>query len=216
MKTQTARIEPSSRWLLAGCLFLLLAGMAGTLRAAVAPQEVVRRASAQVLDRLRAEQDAFTAEPGRLYQLVDRVLLTHMDLERMSQWVLGKHWRRASEAERARFTREFRALLVRSYASALAGYSGQEVRVLPLREAGNAESVVVRTEITQPAGPAIPVNYSLHLRDGDWKAYDVSIDGISLVANYRASFGAEIRRHGVAGLIESLAAQNRQALNGGG
>ncbi len=215
MKTRTARIELFPRWLLAGCLFLLLAGMAGALRAAVAPQEVVRQASEAVLDRLRADKAAFEAEPARLYELVDRVLLTHMDFGRMSQWVLGKHWRRASEDERARFTREFRALLVRTYASALAGYSGQRVRILPVGGNDSGDTVVVRTEIAQPAGPAIPVNYSLHRRDGDWKAYDVSIDGISLVANYRASFTAEIRRHGVAGLIESLAAQNRQAMNGG-
>lgn len=192
-------------------LGMLLGVWTSVVSAGVSPQEVVRQASEQVLDKLQAEE-SIKNDPQRLYEVVDKVLLTHMDFRRMSRWVLGKYWRRTSAEQQARFVEEFRTLLVRTYATALAGYSGQEIHFLPLRE-DDEDRVTVRTEIEQPSGPAISVAYSLHNKDGDWKAYDVSIDGISMVANYRSTFSAEIRNGGVEHLIQSMAARNRQASN---
>ncbi|MFP5505123.1 MAG: phospholipid-binding protein MlaC [Gammaproteobacteria bacterium] len=186
--------------------------VAGTrVEAGLEPRELVRQASAQVLDALANEGDALSADPPRLYALVDTVLLQHMDFERMSRWVLGKHWRSATPEQRQRFVQEFRGLLVRTYATALAGYSGQRVEFIAERPGASPEEVVVRTEIHQAGSPPIPVNFSLYRRDGTWKAYDVQIDGISLVANYRTSFAAEVRNGGMEELIQSLAARNRQA-----
>ena len=103
---------------------------------------------------------------------------------------------------------EFRQLLVRVYAKALLNYSGQKIRYLPLRAGRRAGEVTVHTEVREAGGPPIPVNYRLYLKNGAWKVYDISIDGISLVANYRSSFAAEIRRKGVDSLIETLKARN--------
>ncbi|WJW75609.1 ABC transporter substrate-binding protein [Thiohalobacter sp. IOR34] len=210
--TGTAVVSRAGRhfiWL-AGLLLLGLLFMPRA-EAGLAPVDVVRAASSQVLERLESEGDALRQDPQRLYELVDHVLVEHMDFQRMSRWVLGKHWKRATPEQRQRFVEEFRTLLVRTYSSALLGYSGQQVKFLPLR-AANERQVTVRTEIEQPGGPSVPVHYSLYNRNGEWKAYDVIIDGVSLVANYRATFGAEVRRGGLEQLILSLAERNRQSL----
>ncbi len=198
----------------AAFLLLALFALGGQhAHAGVEPQELVRQASDRILATLNDESDLLAEDPQRLYQLVDEVLVNHMDFERMSRWVLGKHWKAANAEQRTQFVAEFRRLLVRTYAAALAGYSGQEVAYLPLRETRIDNEVVVRTEIHQPAGPPIPVHYNLYLRNGVWKAYDVRIDGISLVANYRATFGAEVRVAGIDALIQTLSARNQQALS---
>jgi phospholipid transport system substrate-binding protein len=197
-------------WLIA----LLLTGFVGTrAHAGIEPQEQIRQAAEQVLGALEREGGTLTRDPGRLYELVDAVLLEHMDFERMSRWVLGRHWKIATPEQQTRFVAEFRRLLVRTYATALASYGGQQVHYLPQREVSGATEAIVRTVIRQPAGPPIAVNYSLYSREGEWKAYDVQIDGISLIANYRATFAAEVRVGGLEALIHSLAARNRDALN---
>lgn len=200
---------------LLGAALLVLFALLGAPRMATAsdPQEVVRQASEQVLAELAREGATLSADPQRLYALVDAVLLEHMDFARMARWVLGKHWKAATPEQQARFVAEFRRLLVRTYATALAGYRGQRVEFLPRRDSVKADEAIVRAEILQPGGPAIPVQFNLHRSGAVWKAYDVSIDGISLVANYRASFGAEVRRGGLEGLINALAARNQQAFN---
>lgn len=177
------------------------------------PQDVVRQASAQVLTELERQGAELTGNPQRLYALVDTVLLRHMDFPRMARWALGKHWKTATPEQQARFVDEFRHLLVRTYATALAGYSGQRIEFLPQRSGAKPGEAVVRAEIRQAGGPVIPVQFSLYLKNGEWKAYDVTIDGISMVANYRASFAAEVRNGGLEALITALAARNQQALN---
>jgi phospholipid transport system substrate-binding protein len=129
----------------------------------------------------------------------------------MSRWVLGKHWREASEGQRVRFVEEFRSLLVRTYATALLEYSNQAVEVLPVRAAPDATDVVVRTEVRQPGAPPIPIQYSMNLEQGDWKVYDVTIDGISLVASYRSTFNAEASRGGLDRVIALLVERNQGA-----
>lgn len=200
--------------LLSGLALFLLAMMsAPRVSAGSDPQEVVRQASEQVLAELDHHGAAITADPRRLYSLVDSVLLQHMDFTRMSRWVLGKHWKTATPDQQARFSAEFRRLLVRTYATALAGYSGQHIQFLPQRDSGATDEAVVRLEIRQPGGPAIPVQFSLYRSGEAWKAYDVLIDGISLVANYRTTFGAEVRNGGIDALIQALAVRNQQAFN---
>lgn len=198
------------------CAAILVAGTllcTPSMSAGADPQDIVRQASEQVLNALESEGVELSGNPQRLYTLVDAVLLQHMDFQRMARWVLGKHWRTATPAQQARFVEEFRRLLVRTYATALAGYSGQRIEFLPQRDGATADEAVVRIEIHQPGGPSIPVQFSLYRNGIEWKAYDVTIDGISLVANYRASFGAEVRSGGVEKLINTLAARNQQAFN---
>lgn len=208
-QTDTRAAVPGRGRLLAGLVLgvsLLLPGLAA---AGAGPRQVVKTTADQVLQALT--QHAGNHHPGELYQLVDRIVIPHMDFQRMSRWVLGRYWRRATPDQRTRFVRGFRNLLVRTYTTALAQYHGQTIDYEPVNLSGGARDVTVHTKIRQTGGPPIPVAYRLHNEHGDWKAYDVIIDGMSLVANYRSTFAAQVRRGGVEGLIRQIAARNQQA-----
>jgi phospholipid transport system substrate-binding protein len=160
----------------------------------------------QILQERRAEIDA---NPGLIYELVNKVIVPKFDFERITQYAMGRYWRRAKESERQALIEEFQRLLVRTYAKALLNYSGQEIRILPLRPGSGGGRILVQTMVSAPGGPTIPVNYQMHLRGGDWMVYDVIIDGVSLVTNYRTSFAQEIRRGGILGLLRTLRSRNR-------
>jgi len=203
-------VSRTRRTLHAGLVTLALLGVGAPALAVLGPEELVRQTSEQVLSRLRADREGLQKSPAKIYGLIEELVLPHFDFERMSRLVLGKYWRRANAAQRTRFTEEFRNLLVRTYGTALLQYTDEKIRYLPLRAETNATDVSVDTEILQPQGLPIPVQYSLALTDGEWKVYDVVIEGVSLVINYRGSFGDLVRDKGLDGLIERLAEKNRK------
>lgn len=174
------------------------------------PDVLVRQTSDRMLAVLKEQHDVIKAEPKRLYGLVDDIVLPHFDFERMARWVLGKHWRQASPQQQQAFVDQFRTLLVRTYGTALLEYSNQKINFLPSRIGADAKDVVVRTEVIKAGGPPIPISYSMIHKDDGWKVYDVTIDGISLVSNYRTTFATEIRTSGIDGLIQRLADRNAQ------
>jgi phospholipid transport system substrate-binding protein len=174
------------------------------------PESLVRQTSERMLGVLKEQRDVIKAQPARLYGLVDDIVLPHFDFERMSRWVLGKNWRQATPEQQQRFVVEFRNLLVRTYGTALLEYNDEQVRYLPLRMSADAREVNVRTEVQKPGGMPIPISYSMYRRDDGWKVYDVVIDGISLVSNYRTDFSAQIRSGGIDALIARLAERNAQ------
>lgn len=190
---------------------LLLFALAGPAPAAPDPQQLVQATTDKITAVLRAEQAEITRNPERLYAIVDEIVLPHFDFERMSSWVLGKYWRTATDAERKQFVQEFRDLLVRTYATALNDNYDRVIAMLPMRKKEGSDEVIVRTEVQQDSGFPIPIDYQMYLKDGNWKVFDVSVDSISLVSNYRTSFSKEIRDAGLPKLIEQLASRNRDA-----
>ncbi|MDH3948800.1 MAG: ABC transporter substrate-binding protein [Gammaproteobacteria bacterium] len=191
--------SPVRGWLLLLCLCLPLA-----VQAAIGPQELVQQTTEQTLSRLRSERVALQQNPDGIYDLVKEVITPHFDFVRISAWVLGKHWRTASKEQKLRFVRAFRTLLVRTYGVALLDYTEQEVRYLPLRDDPANGDVIVRSEVIQPNGDAVSLNYRLYQRNEMWKVYDISVDGISLVTNFRTSFATEIKQSSLDGLIQRL------------
>jgi len=167
----------------------------------------------RMLSQIEEDRQQINTNPRHVYDLVDEILIPHIDFERMSRWVLGKHWRRASSSEKQDFVEEFRKLIIRTYSTALLEYNGQEIRFLPVRDASDPNRASVRTEIRPNNGPMIPIAYDLYKNEvGEWKVYDVSIDGISLIANYRSSFGSQIRRTGsLKRIIQQMKARSQQA-----
>jgi len=141
------------------------------------------------------------------------MILPLFDFRFMSQSALGRFWRNASEGQREALTVEFRELLVRTYASALLDYSDQKVELLPVRYPPDATRVTIPTRLQAPGAPPIPIDYRLRLNGDKWLIYDVVIDGVSLVTNYRSQFAAEVRRGGVDGLIRTLASKNQRVGN---
>jgi phospholipid transport system substrate-binding protein len=158
---------------------------------------------------MRVDQEKVKADPDYLVEVAETYVAKHFDFERMSSWVLGKYWRKAKPDEKVRFTKEFRTLLVRTYAKALNDNYDKQIDMLPTRKKKGGKQVTVRTEVQQSAGFPIPINYKMYIKNDEWKVYDVSVDGISLVANYRTSFAKEIRKDGLDKLIARLAERNK-------
>lgn len=191
-------------------LLLLGTGSAALAQSQATPPDVlVRKTTQEVLSLLRAEGEQIKGDSQAIFQLIRKEVLPHFDFRLMSRLVLARHWRGAPEAQRERFVEEFRQLLVRTYGSSLSKYSGQEIRYLPLQSSGSKDQrVTVETEILQPGGPPIPLDYKLHRTESGWKVYDVTVDGASLVLNYRSQFSSQIKRHGLDGLIQRLGERN--------
>jgi phospholipid transport system substrate-binding protein len=173
------------------------------------PQALVKQASDDMLKALKDHEAELETNPDKIYELVESILMPHFDFEKMSKLALGKNWRVANDDQRVRFIEEFRLLLIRTYSTAMLEYTDEEIRFLPFRDDLSRKRVTVPMEVLQPAGPSIPMALSLYQNDEEaWKVYDVKIDGISLVTNYRSSFATEIRNGGMDKLIESLAERN--------
>lgn len=187
--------------------FLLLA--VAPLVAAQHPQQLIRQTTDRMLDALEENRVELERDKGILYDLIGDILAPHFDFQRISRYALGKYWRRADEAQRRAFTEEFRELLIRTYALALLNYSHQDIVYSPVHLPPGASRVRVATLVSPQDAPAVPIDYRLHLNHGQWKVYDVVIDGVSLVVNYRKSFSSQIARVGLDGLIDRLRHRNQ-------
>ncbi len=179
----------------------------------VSPHELVRETISRMLTAIREEQAAIEQDPDYLFELVSTIVLPYFDFERMSMWALGKNWRRATPDQRARFVEQFHTLLVHTYGSALSEYADEEIIYLPFVDDGKKGRVTVRTEIEQ-AGSTIPISYSMYNSHDGWKVYDVAISGVSLVTNYRSTFGTIIREKGMDSLIQQLSERNDRKTDG--
>lgn len=195
---------------------LMLFSMIGLSSFAVAeempaPQALVKASSDKMMKSLKDNKVQLDADPDLIYGLVTDVLMPHFDFGKMAKLALGKNWRALSDAQQVKFTEEFRLLLIRTYSTAMLEYSDQEIRFLPFRDDIKTKRVQVDMDIIQTGGPAIPMSLSLYQnQNDDWKVYDVKIDGISLVTNYRSTFATEIRNDGIDKLIERLASKNEK------
>ncbi len=191
---------------LAAALLLAITALYTALWAATAePREIVQETSDRVLEIINTKGKELENDPQARARLVDQILGPVVDFEIFSQLVLGTHWRTATPEQRTRFMDAFKGLLTRTYTKSLSDYAGTRVRVLPDRGEQRDDYRTVYTEIrTSESRPPLSVNYSFRFSDGQWKAYDLTIDGLSLVKNFRSSFGNEINRHGLDALIERL------------
>ncbi len=197
--------------LLATISFGCLISFCALAAAASSPWQIVQDTAQQTIQVLRANRAAIKQDPRKVYDLIDQILLPHFDFKVMSEWVLGLNWRKATPQQRQRFTHEFQTLLVDTYAKALRQYSNEEVIVEPMRPgAAKSNQAIVSTRIEGGRGAPIHIDYHM-LREGDdWKVYDLVIEHMDLVINYRDSFSEQIQNEGLDGLIASLAKHNSE------
>jgi phospholipid transport system substrate-binding protein len=181
------------------------------LAADTAPDVLARTTTQEVLAILKQDKDLKSGNLSKVYQLVEAKILPNFDFNRMTQLALGKHWPRASAMQKQALVTEFRNLLVRTYSSSLTAFTNQTVEFKPLAMKPGDTDVTVHSEIRQPGAQPIPIDYSMYLTAFGWKVYDVSIDNVSLVTNYRASFANTIREKGIDGLIKAMAEQTARA-----
>jgi phospholipid transport system substrate-binding protein len=177
------------------------------------PQQAIQVASAKLQDKL--QDKSFTKDFAKITQFVNEVIYPHTDFDKISSLVLGQIWKTATNDERERFKHEFQTLLVRTYSRAFVEFNDWSVRFLPIEMEDGATKVIVKTEVLQPGIQPIGVDYRMLLRDGEWKAYDIMIEGVSLVTNYRSTFSNEVQTKGsLNAVIEGLVKRNAEALAG--
>jgi len=182
--------------------------------AMTAPDVLAKTTTQEVLSILKTDKELKSGNLKKVYDLVEVKVLPHFDFDRMTQLAVGRYWQKASPEQKQVLVREFKNLLVRTYSSALAAFTNQTIEFKPLAMKPDDTDVTVKTEVKQPGGQPIPIDYSMYKTDFGWKVYDVSIDGVSLVINYRASFGNTIRQSGIDGLISMLEAKSNSLASG--
>ncbi len=192
-------------------LSMVLLVSAAPVRATEMPPDVlVKTTTEEVTTILKKDKGELANDKQKLYALIDAKVLPHFDFDQMTRLAVGRFWNTATPAQQQALIKQFRILLVRTYAGALAAFNNQVIEFKPFSMPSGATDVTVDTQVKQPGQQPIPINYSMKQEQGEWKVYDVSIDGVSLVLNYRGSFGSEIRQKGVNSLIQTLTARNAQ------
>ncbi|MEC4747990.1 ABC transporter substrate-binding protein [Methylomicrobium sp. Wu6] len=197
------------------CLFLMaLLPVSGAYsQDLLPPQQAIQDASDKLKNRL--QDQSFKNDFAKITQFVNEVILPHTDFDKISALVLGKLWKTASPDERERFKKEFQMLLVRTYSRAFLEFKEWSVRFLPIDMESGSNKVIVKTEVLQPGIQPVGVNYRMFLSEaGQWKVYDIMIEGVSLVTNYRTTFTNEVQQKGsLSAVIDGLAKRNTEALS---
>jgi len=174
------------------------------------PQALVKVTTEKMFAKLKAEKQKLDKNPALVYGLVSDIVLPHFDFISMSKWVLGKNWRSASRAQKIGFIKAFRELMVRTYSVALLEYTDSKITYKPLRDDVSKGNVTVKTQVETGKGEPVAINYSLHKKKKGWKVYDVSVEGVSLIANYRTTFASEVKQKGLDALIARLQKHNKK------
>ena len=189
----------------------LALGGASALAAEEAPEALIKRLSAEVLDGIRRDASIRSGDVSKIVLLVDRKIMPNVDFERMTASAIGPQWRQATPEQQKRLQEEFKTLLVRTYSGALAQVSDQTIVVKPLRAAADDKEVVVRTEV-RGRGDPIQLDYRLEKTPGvgsGWQIYNLNVLGVWLVETYRSQFAQEISSKGLDGLITVLRDRNK-------
>jgi phospholipid transport system substrate-binding protein len=175
-----------------------------------APDAMIRQLCDDVIVSIKQDSAIRAGDWSHIAALVETKIVPYFDFGRTTQIAMGRAWREATPQQREELTRQFKQLLIRTYAGALSNYSDQRIEVRPLRAKPQDDEVTVKSVIRQPGAEAIDIDYDLERGADGWKIFDVRVAGVSLVATYRTSFAEAVRNRGVQGLIELLAAKNRE------
>ncbi len=176
-----------------------------------APDALIKRLSVDVLDTIKADKSIRTGDTAKIVTLVDTRIMPNVNFQRMTASAVGPGWRQATPEQQKRLQDEFKILLVRTYAGALAQVNDQTIAMKPMRMAPEDKEVIVRTEIKGKGDP-IQLDYRLEKTPGvgaGWKIYNLNVLGVWLVETYRSQFAQQINAKGVDGLIDALAEQNK-------
>jgi phospholipid transport system substrate-binding protein len=177
------------------------------------PAQVVQTIADQLATAIEGHRAELKQNQEKLISVIDEVFLPHFDLDYASILVLGQHAREATPEQRERFAKAFYNSITHRYAEGLLNYTRGRVKVLPFNGDLNDKRTVVRTQVVLDDGKLVAIDYAFRKsRSGDWKAYDVIIEGISYVTNYRNQVDAEIRKVGIDKLISNLETRGEQAL----
>lgn len=196
-----------NKWLYVSalCLFssVALAGMT--------PDQLVKKTADDVIEVIKSDKEIQAGNQQKIFALTEEKILPNFDFEKVSRLVLGKNWTQATPEQKQVFQQEFKTLLLRTYATALSKYKNQVIEFRPFRMEAEADTATVKTAIQQQGGQPIEVDYTLSKKGEDWKVFDIVIEGVSLVTNYRSQFSQEIRTNGLDSLNKKLVEKNKAA-----
>ncbi len=189
---------------------LLLLCSAVAVASIPSPNAIVESAIDELAAGLNGRKEELTADRAALHSLIDTILMPRFDRRYAAQLVLGKHWRDASDAQRKRFIDAFYGALLRKYADGVLEFEQDRIEVLPFRGDATKQRTMVRTMVLLNDGNRVPVNYGLVMRDAGWLIFDVTIEGVSYIRNYRAELDAEIRSTSLDAVISRFEAEASQ------
>lgn len=193
---------------------VLLAAI-GVAQAESNPAVELEEKTGEFIDRLSADDKAITNQPEALDALVNEMVVPLIDFEAMSKLTLSKHWRKASKEERAEFMEAYKGLLARTYTKSLSDYAGQRIIYFPERTKIDGDYATVYCQFDPGNGKQrYDVRYEMRQKDGQWLVYDLVIDGLSFVKNYRTSFSREIEENGLPALIARLKSDDGRSFEG--
>lgn len=195
------------KWLMAIAMGLL----SSVAIAGLTPDQLVKKTADDVVEVIKNDKDIQAGNQQKIFALAEEKILPNFDFEKVSRLVLGKNWTNATPEQKTAFQAEFKTLLLRTYATALSKYKNQTIEYKPFRMEAGADIATVKTAIQQSGGDPIGVDYSLGKKGEDWKVFDIVIEGVSLVTNYRSQFAQEIRQNGLDSLTKKLADKNKAA-----
>lgn len=171
------------------------------------PSQLIESSANILLTGIDKNREQFRKDPTGLYALVEQTLLPNFDTPYAAQLVLGPNWRNATPDQRKRFVDAFYKSLLYTYGDAMIDFTGDRLKVFPTKVTPEDTRATVRTEIKRSNGTKVAVNYTLRKTNGQWKAWDVVIDGISYVKSYREDYGAEVQQKGLDAVIQRLEAK---------
>jgi len=175
-----------------------------------APDQLIRRLSAEVFETIKNDKDVQAGDMRKIVSFVDLKIMPHVNFTRMTASAVGRNWRQATPEQQKRLQEEFKGLLVRTYSGALTQVKDQSVSVKPLRANPADAEVIVRSEIIGRGDP-IQLDYRMEKTPSGWRIYDLNVLGVWLVETYRTQFAQEISARGIDGLIATLAERNKAA-----
>jgi len=175
----------------------------------VAPDALVKTVTLEVVELIARDKEIRSGSRAKLVQVIEAKVLPHFNFNAMTALAMGQGWNKATPEQKKRLTEEFKTLLVRTYASALAAYSDQKFDFRPLRAKPADTDVTVNVRVLQPGAQPVTIDYSMEKTASGWKVYDVVVAGVSLVVNYRTEFANTVRASGIDGLIGELQKKNR-------
>jgi phospholipid transport system substrate-binding protein len=185
-------------------LFLAAPALAQDL----APDELVRKVTADVLDAIKSDKQLQAGDRKKALALAEQKILPHVDFRESARLAVGTAWPRATPEQQDQIVNEFRSMLVRIYSNAIDVYRGQTMKVQPVRLPPGATDVTVRNQFLRAGQPPVPVEYAMKKTPGGWMIYDITVDGVSLVLTYRDEFGQITKVSGIDGLIKRLKEKN--------
>jgi phospholipid transport system substrate-binding protein len=169
------------------------------------PQELMDDVSKRMFAALDANRAAIRKDPDKVFALVDQILLPNFDTEEAARLVLTRYWKAATPEQQGRFIKALYTSLLHTYGNALADFTAERLKLLPFKaDASSPDKAVVRTQVTRSSGAIVAVDYRMHKTESGWKVYDVVIEGIDYVRNYRVDLGAEADAKGLNEVITRL------------